>query len=142
MRQYLLAFTVLVSTSGASAVCFNFVNGKGPQRVGNYQLAATATKVCVNTVSGGGSYTSVRLSDSEGDLVVSAGEVIAAGRCPGFCKQMTLSSANINGENVDLSGTLIVFEAEADSTLGITKGIMSIEAGRDFAQKYLIIGEK
>lgn len=135
MKKYFLAFSVLVSASSSFAgpTCFNFINGKGPSRIGNVPLAAPAASVCVSSHN-------IRFFDSQGDLAIMEADVTATGRCgAGLCKELALSYGNANGDNVDFTGVEVVIQAEADTHLGVSKGTLTIKAGRDFPQKYLII---
>lgn len=138
--QVLIVLVSIVVAANAKAACFNFVNGEGPSQIGNFGLANTAKSICVQSVgSFGRSYLSVSLNDESGELAVVTGEESATGRCAGFCKQVTLTSGNINGSNVDLSGAQLEFQVEKDMHLGVSKGSLKIQAGRDFPQEYLLI---
>lgn len=142
MKKLVLLF--MVASSMASAACFNFVNGKGPERLGNFRFTAPATRLCLQTVNrfGGGSVPSLKFSDAEGDLAVAGAEVTAQGRCASLCKELTLTSGNINGANVNLSGIRVSITTDLDPHLGMLNGVVTIQAGRDFPQKYLILGSK
>lgn len=135
MKKYILGLVILASTSGASAAvtCFNFVNGQGPQKIANFAFGAPATRVCVSPVN-------VVFSDSIGDLAQVGHEITGAGRCAGVCHEFTLNYGNINGENVDLSGATISITAEVDAHLGMLNGVLTIQAGRNFPEKFLILG--
>jgi len=138
-----ILLTVLVS-SNATAACFQFINGNGPRQLGNSPLPATATKICIQKVNrfGGGSYSSVTLSDEEGDLAIVSATEVAQGRCASFCKSLTLSSGNINGQNVDLTGVSLIITTQVQASIGTSTGFVEITAGRDFPQKYLILGSQ
>lgn len=132
MKKCVLALAIIATTSGASAACFNFVNGNGPRQIGQFHLAGTATSICVKSVNGfAGSHTQVNLFDSRGDLLIASGT--------GSENQISLYSGNINDRNEEMRGIQIVINTERDSRLGITKGTLSIQAGRDFPQKFVII---
>lgn len=135
MKKFILGLVLMVTAAGASADCFKFINGRGPDRVGNYMFAATATSVCVKIVSGfAGNYVQVSLTDAEGDLALLTGG--------GNFENMTIQGGNINGSSVNLNGTDVKFSVEYDNNLGITKGTMKLKAGRQFEQTYLIIGSR
>lgn len=137
MKKFVLTMALLVSASNAVAAptCFNFVNGHGPQQVGNFAFGGTAERICLSSEN-------VRLSDSQGDLAIVGSTITASGRCAGVCHQFTLNYGNINGENVDLSGTTIEVQAEQDQYLGMLKGLITIQVGRGFAEKFLIMEAK
>lgn len=138
--KYVLLLGLLLA-GNAQAACFNFVNGKGPDRLGNVFFAAPATEVCVTQVSrfGGGSYLTVGFSDAEGALGMFAAVVRAVGRCPGFCQVLELQSGNANGMNVNPSGIQLEFQAEPQQNLGgFLTGTLTVKAGRAFPAKFLI----
>lgn len=136
MKKLVLIATLLAA-SVSHADCFRFINGKGPDRIGNYAFAAQATDVCVNSVHqfGGKSYISVRFSDSQGDLAAVSAQ-------PASDSELILTSGNINGANVNVAGVCVDMKMEVDEHLGLVTGVLAIQAGRDFPQQYLIMETK
>ncbi len=124
MKKYLLSSLLILASTTAFADCFNFINGKGPDRIGNFMFGGAAEGVCIQA-------TSIRFYDSQGDLAEAGGQ--SAGPI------LQLDVGNINGENVDLRGTEIEFAVKSDGHSPISTGVLNIQAGRDFPQKYLII---
>lgn len=134
MKKLISLVTMLVA-SNASATCFNFINGQGPDKIGNYAFAAKATQACVEKVNSysGASYTEVIFADAQGALAVVGGQQNGT--------NIFVQSGNVNGANVDLNGTLITLSVQEDAHLRIVKGVISIKAGRDFPQQYLVVGK-
>lgn len=144
MKKYLLGLGIILSGPMTFAACFNFINGKGPERMGNAFFAAQAKQVCISVTSqiGGGEYTSIRFSDEEGDLAIFSGEVTAKGRCLSLCQVVELTSGNVNGENVNVGDAKVSIQTEMDHSLGMAKGLIEVRAGRSFPQKFLILEKR
>lgn len=134
MKKFIALVTLLIA-SNASATCFKFINGQGPDRIGNFAFAAKATQACVENVSSfsSASYTEVTFADAQGALAVVSGQRNGA--------NIFVQSGNINGSNVELNGTLINVSVQEDAHLRIVKGVISVKAGRDFPQQYLVVGQ-
>lgn len=128
MKTLLLFLAFGLSASSASAVCFNFTQG-GPRQVGGYQLADVPTYVCVNNVdrfAAPGSYDSFRLGDNQGDLLISAAQSSASGRCGGYCKVFSLGYGNTNGVNADFTGVEVTITATSRTASGSVAGTLEI----------------
>ncbi len=138
MKKYIATIASLLIATSASATCFNIVNGQGPDRLGNTQLAAAASKVCVQTNQYG--ETTIQLADSQGALAVAGVSQLASGRCAGYCRQAMLSQGNANGQYADFTGIKMVINVQQDSHLNIERGTLEITAGRDFPKTYLLQG--
>ena len=140
MKHLLITMLLGLATVSAQATCFNYINGKGPSKIGNYQFAGTATQVCLVNVGriSGPDYTSLRMSDSQGNLVEAYVQKESTCRNAQFCKSLELAQGNINGRNVDLRGTTVDINA-SKTVLNVVQGTLSITAGRDFPQTFLIM---
>jgi hypothetical protein len=124
MKKFVLILALMMSASSSFAACFHFVNGKGPDRIGNYPFAAPASRVCTSEINGfAGPVVQIEFSDSQGALAIVGGDRNGA--------SVTLSSGNINGGNVNVSGARVTIQA--------SMGTLSIQAGRDFPQTYNIV---
>lgn len=111
MSKILLFILSTGFSVSAFANCFLFVNGQGPSTIGNVLLNADqhphgqsykAKEICVKKVNqfGGGSHTSVTLSDDEGELASFAASVFS-GRCgPNYCKRFKALSGSAMGKNL------------------------------------------
>ena len=120
---------ILLTGSGASAACFEFVSGS-PQSIGNIFFADKPTHICLQNVNAlrRPSYIGVTFLDKQGDLAEFAAQEISRGRCPGTCKILELTSGNNNGNNVNPTGIRIE----------ITDYKITIQAGRGFSQAFTI----
>ena len=132
MKKVILGLVLVVTASGASAECFNFINGKGPNKVGNYALEATATSTCVTRDNRGDM--KVVFSDSQGDLAIIGGEQSGS-------TSIALNSGNVGGSNVNFSGLEITFETKM-SNLGLSTGTMKIRSTRQLGADTYLIMEK
>ena len=131
MKKVILGLVLVVTASGASAECFNFINGKGPNKVGNYALEATATSACVSRDSRG---LKVVLGDSQVDLSIIGGTQNGS--------TIALDYGNIGGSNLDFRGLEITVETKM-SNLGLSTGTMKIRSTRQLgADSYLIMEKR
>jgi len=143
MKQLILSVILGLVTQSASAACYNFINGRGPDKIGNFQFGGTAKQVCIQKVNGfaGPAYTQLTLSDEQGPLAIAGIGGQANCTTAQLCQTLELTHGNINGQNVDLRGTTITLEA-AKNSLQVVVGKMSVKAGRDFPQPFLIMEVK
>ena len=140
MKHIILTLILSLAVQAASAACYDFINGRGPDKIGNFQFGGTAKQVCINRVSriAGPVYTQLTLSDEQGELAVAGINSQRTCNTSPLCQTLELTDGNINGKNVDLRGTTITLEASKNS-LQVLVGKMSIKAGRDFPQLFLIM---
>jgi hypothetical protein len=132
MKHILLTLALVATTSTSFGDCYNFINGRGPDRIGNENFAAVATQLCVTRVNGfARNYTSLEFSDSQGVLA------IVAANPSDYSLEAT--SANINGKNVDLTGTRFDINVRQADSLNAVIGTISVKAGRDFPQLFSMI---
>lgn len=129
--------TVLTLTSGAFADCFNFVNGNGPDRIGNYEFTNKATSICLEAESTitNRNYTSVIFYDADGELAyISADKTLD--QCTGVCAELALRNGLIDNKSLNLEGHRIVIKTEYDKRLNVVKGSLEIRTSRSFPAKF------
>lgn len=138
-KSFLVIATLLMSASNSFAVCYNFINGKGPSKIGNSELAAVATKVCIKNVNaiGGRKYSTIEFSDNlsaqQGALAIVTSEDNSESVI------FNLGTGNAGGVGVDFRGTKITLKLKEDLHLNVVTGILSIQEGRDFEQRFLVM---
>lgn len=146
MKAIILTGLVLLAQS-SFARCFDLVKSESQQqlvRIGNIQLAAPAERICLQDVRSydGTIKAQVTLSDSIGDLAQLSATELSRARCGHDCGvKYMLEYGNANGVNVNASGISIAIETKQKSNLGnLQIGTLTVQAGRDFPQTYLISG--
>lgn len=117
-------------TSHAFADCYNFVNGNGPQQIGNVQLYGTAGKVCV--------LPSELQFYVQGGLVYA--EILSASQSrSGDQAQYTLGRVEVNNQLFNATSAVVTIQTSSNNHLGLAQGVLTIQAGRGFPEKYLIM---
>lgn len=141
MKKLFFTVFLVLTTSMASAKCYNFVNGNGPNRLGNFQFGRIAQTVCVTLVHGfAGYYPSIAFSVQEGTIALAAGNILHDSNLP---SSFTLASGQIFQNNVNLNGINISLTSMTyDPRINLETGVLGIQFGRGFVERYLISEKK
>ncbi len=127
-----LLLVLSVFSLSSFANCYNFVNGKGPSKMGLVNWSPyKATQICISDVGrvNGRSYLSARFSDDLGDIMqISVAE--SNGRCGAnrICKSYTAVSGNSDGRNLsesEISSINFTLDLDFKQNINLFTGTMT-----------------
>lgn len=131
MKQILFALVVSMTASHALAECYNFVNSKGPSRIGNAVFGDAASQVCV---------TPELITFTTGKNQAFAEVVtISQVRCDGDCLQYTLGQVDVGNTTHNSKGAIVTVNLSNPDHTNTLKGVLEIRAGRSFPERYSIV---
>lgn len=158
------AFLLFAGLS-AHAECLRIQQNQSPSQIGNVQLSNPATLVCfenylqseekmfdqidtveksritfVGSVSHDIGWAETIVQDEV--LAEFHGVITSQTRCATLCQQdVTIESGGSPVSDTNPAGTRISVSLQNKPELGVKMGTMTVQAGKDFPKKYIVIGD-
>jgi len=131
---------VLLSISAAAqAQCLHYQVGYQPTQIGNVMLKAPAQEICFESRNGLESI--MTLKDEQGMTLASfISDIKAQGRCEGLCQDLEITKGFAYDSDTNPAGTKVSIEAPRNPELGVSMGTLTVQAGKGFPVKAIVIG--